>query len=106
VEIQEMAYYLWQPDALFAFIAMPSRRQNQTKMTVAEERKKRQEKFRKRTGSLFDKVKKLALDTDAFVALVIRDRAGRVRSFRSSDSLYWPHSITDLIVSGETSRYT
>jgi hypothetical protein len=32
-------------------------------MTVAEERKKRQEKFRKRTGSLFDKVKKLALDT-------------------------------------------
>jgi hypothetical protein len=85
---------------------MPSRRQNQTKMTVAEERKKRQEKFRKRTGSLFDKVKKLALDTDAFVALVVRDRAGRVRSFRSSDSLYWPHSITDLIVSGETSRYT
>jgi hypothetical protein len=84
---------------------MPSRRQNQTKMTVAEERKKRQEKFRKRSGSLFDKVKKLALDTDAFVALVVRDRAGRVRSFRSSDSLYWPYSIIDLIVSGNISTY-
>lgn len=78
---------------------MPSRRQNQTKMTAVEERKKRQEKFRKRTGSLFDKVRKLAQDTDAFVSLVVRDRAGRVRSFRSSDSLYWPHSIKDLIVS-------
>ena len=85
---------------------MPSRRSRITATEEREERKKRQEKFRKRTGSLFDKVKKLALDTDAFVALVVRDRAGRVRSFRSSDSLYWPHSITDLIVSGETSRYT
>jgi hypothetical protein len=72
---------------------------------MAEERKKRQEKFRKRSGSLFDKVKKLALDTDAFVALVVRDRAGRVRSFRSSDSLYWPDSIIDLIVSIAISQY-
>ena len=67
-------------------------------MTTAEDRKKRQEKFRKRTGSLFDKAKKLAEDTDAFVALIVRDRVGRIRSFRSSDSLYWPHHCKDLSI--------
>ena len=88
---------------------MPSRRQNQTaaeEREEREERKRRQEKFRKRTGSLFKKVEKLAKDTDAFVTLIVRDRAGRVRSFRSSDSLYWPYSIKDLIVSLTHSRYT
>jgi hypothetical protein len=68
-------------------------------MTAADERKKRQEKFRKRTGSLFDKVEKLARDTDAFVSLVVCDRTGKARSFRASDRPYWPHSIKELIVS-------
>jgi hypothetical protein len=86
----------------FAFIAMPSRRQNQTK-TIMEERKKRQEKFKKRSGSLFDKVKKLALDTDTFATLVVRDRAGRVQSFKSLNDFYWPYLITDLIVSADIS---
>lgn len=63
------------------------------------ERKRRQEKFTKRTRSLFNKAKLLAKDTDAWVALIIRDRSGQIKSFRSSDSLYWPPSIKDLIVS-------
>ena len=78
---------------------MPSRVQFQTKLKEAEERKKRQEKFRKRTRSFFNKARLLAKDTDAWVALVVRDRAGRVQSFRSSESFYWPYSIKDLIVS-------
>ena len=80
-------------------ITMPSRRSRIKATREREERKKRQEKFRKRTKSLFNKTKLLAKDTDAWVALVVRDRAGRVQSFRSSDSLYWPSSIQDLIVS-------
>jgi hypothetical protein len=69
-----------------------------SRIAVAEERKKRQEKFRKRTRSLFNKTRLLAKDTDAWVALIVRDRAGRVQSFRSSDSHYWPSSIQDLMV--------
>jgi len=78
---------------------MPSRRSRITATEEREERKKRQEKFRKRTRSLFNKTRLLAKDTDAWVALVVRDRAGRVQSFRSSGSLYWPPSIQDLMVS-------
>lgn len=77
---------------------MPSRR-SQIMAAEAEERKKRQEKFRKRTRSLYNKTRLLAKDTDAWVALIVRDRAGRVQSFRSSGSLYWPPSIQDLMVS-------
>jgi hypothetical protein len=79
---------------------MPSLLQFQVELADAEERKKRQEKFRKRTRSFFNKARLLAKDTDAWVALVVRDRSGRVQSFRSSDSPYWPPSIQDLIVSG------
>jgi hypothetical protein len=74
-------------------------------MTAAEERKKRQEKFRKRTRSLFSKTRLLAKDTDAWVALIVRDRAGRVQSFRSSGSLNWPPSIQDLMVSRHFSSF-
>ena len=70
-----------------------------SQITMAEERKKRQEKFRKRTRSLFNKTRLLAKDTDAWVALIVRDRAGRVQSFRLSGSRYWPPSIQDLMVS-------
>ena len=78
---------------------MPSRVQFQmTEAEEREERKRRQEKFRKRTGSLFNKVRLLAKDTDAWVTLIVRDRSGRIQSFRSSDNFNWPPSIKDLIV--------
>jgi hypothetical protein len=70
-------------------------------MTASEERekrKRRQEKFRKRGGSLFNKAKLLAKDTDAWVALIVRDKSGRIKSFRSSNNLYWPPSMKELIV--------
>jgi len=44
---------------------MPSRLQLQIDLADAEERKKRQEKFRKRTRSFFNKARLLAKDTDA-----------------------------------------
>src|SRR6266536_1855529 len=75
---------------------MPSRR---SQIAATEERKKRQEKFTKRSRSLFNKTIGLAKDTDAWVALIVRDRAGRIKSFRSSDSPYCPLSIQDLMVS-------
>ncbi|KAH9206341.1 hypothetical protein DL95DRAFT_73799 [Leptodontidium sp. 2 PMI_412] len=78
---------------------MPSRRSQTRATKEREERKKRQEKFRKRTRSLFNKTRLLAKDTDAWVALIVRDRAGRVQSIRSSGSRYWPPSIQDLMVS-------
>ena len=78
---------------------MPSRRSQIKATKEREERKRRQEKFRKRTKSLFNKTRLLAKDTDAWVALVVRDRAGRVQSFRSSGSRHWPPSIQDLMVS-------
>jgi hypothetical protein len=55
---------------------------------MAKEYKKRQEKFKKKSKSLFNKVKKLALDTNTFVTLVVRNKANRVRSFRLLNSLY------------------
>ena len=61
-------------------------------MTAANERKARQTKFRKRTKSLFNKVRLLAKDTDASVALIVRGRDGRVLSFSSPDSIHWPPS--------------
>ena len=85
---------------------MPSHVQFQiTDAEEREERKRRQEKFRKRTGSLFNKARLLAKDTDAWVALIVRDRAGRIKSFRSSDSLYWPPSVKDLIVGRRSSQF-
>jgi hypothetical protein len=88
---------------MLAIITMLSRFRFQNKLTEAEERKRRQEKFRKRSPSLFSKAKLLAKDTDAWVALIVCDRAGRIRSFRLSDSLYWPLSTKDLIVSWHVS---
>ncbi|KAH7363995.1 hypothetical protein BKA65DRAFT_545897 [Rhexocercosporidium sp. MPI-PUGE-AT-0058] len=76
---------------------MPLRRSQTRATKEREERKKRQEKFRKRTRSLFNKTRLLAKDTDAWVALIVRDRAGRVQSIRSSGSRYWPPSIQDLM---------
>jgi hypothetical protein len=76
---------------------MPSRVQLQ--IAESEERKKRQEKFRKRTRSFFNKARLLAKDTDAWVAVIVRDRSGRIQSFRASDNPQWPPSIKDLIVS-------
>ena len=78
---------------------MPSRRSQARATKEREERKKRQEKFRKRTRSLFNKTRLLARDTDAWVALIVRDRDGRVQSIRSSGSRYWPPSIQDVMVS-------
>ena len=76
---------------------MPSRVQSQ--MTEAEERKRRQERLRKRSASLFHKASLLAKDTDAWIALFVRDRAGRIKSFRASNDLHWPPSIEDHNVS-------
>ncbi|PVH67566.1 hypothetical protein DL98DRAFT_600355 [Cadophora sp. DSE1049] len=76
---------------------MPSRRSQTRATKEREERKKRQEKFRKRTRSLFNKTRLLARDTDAWVALIVRDRDGRVQSIRSSGSRYWPPSIQDVV---------
>ncbi|PVH67605.1 hypothetical protein DL98DRAFT_543023 [Cadophora sp. DSE1049] len=82
---------------------MPSRRSQTRATKEREERKKRQEKFRKRTRSLFNKARLLARDTDAWVALIVRDRDGRVQSIRSSGSRYWPPSIQDVVaVAGDT----
>lgn len=68
-------------------------------MTAADERRKRQDKFRKRTKSLVSKARLLAKDTDASVALIVRGRDGRVQSFRSSDNAHWPPSIENIVVS-------
>ena len=68
-----------------------------SQLTEAEERKRRQEKFNKRTKSLFNKAKRLAEDTDAWVALIVRNRAGKVTSLRASENPNWPPSIIDLI---------
>ena len=76
--------------------SMPSRAKF---VTEKEERKSRQEKFTKRSKSLFNKTKRLAEDTDAWVALIVRDKSGKVRSIRSSNVPDWPPSIQDLIVS-------
>jgi hypothetical protein len=51
------------------------------------------------------KAKLLAKDTDAWVAVIIRDRSGRIQSFRSSNNRYWPPSIKDLIVGCHFSKF-
>jgi hypothetical protein len=73
---------------------MPSR----VEMMESEQRKRRQEKFRKRSKSLFHKVEELATETDAWVVFIVRDRTGRVRSIRSSSNPNWNPSVNDLIV--------
>ncbi|KAH8800772.1 hypothetical protein F5884DRAFT_862700 [Xylogone sp. PMI_703] len=78
---------------------MRSRRRRQSAVSEREERKRRQEKFRKRSGSLFNKARLLAKDTDAWVALIVRDKVGQVRTLRSSSDSSWPPSINDLIKS-------
>jgi hypothetical protein len=73
---------------------MPSR----VEMMESEERKRRQEKFRKRSKSLFHKVKELATETDAWVVFIVRDRTGKVRSIRASPNADWNPSVNDLLV--------
>lgn len=65
---------------------------------MRDEHKKRREKYTKRTKSLRKKIRELAKQTDAYVALVLRDPCGKVESIRSSNDPSWPPSIDTLIV--------
>ncbi|CZR65312.1 uncharacterized protein PAC_15212 [Phialocephala subalpina] len=71
-------------------------RKRQYKLTT-EERKKRQEKFRKRSRSLKNKVRQLAEQTDCYVAFIAIDKSGKCQSIRSSNDPSWPPSIDDMI---------
>jgi hypothetical protein len=75
---------------------MPPRARNH--MQKCQELKRRQEKLRKRSASLFHKAEELAMMTDAWVALVVRDKTGRIRSLRASNDPNWPPSSRDFTV--------
>ncbi|KAH8587322.1 hypothetical protein B0O99DRAFT_678194 [Bisporella sp. PMI_857] len=82
----------------------------QLKLKQAEERKKRQEKFRKRSKSLFSKIKLLAKDTDAWAALIATHPSGK-HDFLEKENIFgcWKvvgdnesaSSLEDVVDDGE-----
>jgi hypothetical protein len=63
------------------------------------ERRKRLEKFRKRSKSLVHKAKELAEQTDSYVGLYLIEKSGRCHTFTSHDPDWHPLSFNHLNVS-------
>jgi hypothetical protein len=67
-------------------------------IVARHERKKRLEKFRKRSKSLVHKAKELAEQTDSYVGLYLIEKSGRCHTFTSHDPNWHPQSFNNLNV--------
>lgn len=66
--------------------------------SAVDTRKKRQEKYRKRTKSLMNKVRELGAQTDCSAALILRDHAGAYKTCVVSQDPCWSPSIAAITV--------